>query len=798
MNDKTKVFLSYAKEDQTYTRRLFEELKNRNIEVWFDKESLLPGQKWKIEIRKAIQASRYFIAILSSKSVTKRGVVQKEIKEALDVLDEFPENKIFIIPIRIDSCEPSNEKLREIQWVDMFPNWEEGLEKIFIAMDFGKKQHQSHIFTDVEEEISALLIEARSCIDRESSISVLHRAEHLCKRIMKEDNPMGYELMVEILSELANESDLPSKRYKLWKDCLLEASRGIDKFNDALFAEALASKTVDFIQDLYITIPITEANHLLASVGEKIDYFLKKLPIHEGSHLLSRKSSLIRNMTKFHTTRITQEKMSQKALRCAQKAVNLNPDSWDAYLELALSIWHIAQFDKGDQQYHDRLKLSEDHFWKSISIKPTVYNLLAICRFFRYTYQTGPFLECFNKYLAREYNKRRLLQGAYVYGEVAMQLWYSMYPLKVIEHHIKDAERLLEESIDGGFGDARHIIDLAFIKAARGEINVGEDILKTLHSLSRDRSWTKIAEIVSKIGSADDLVAQGFALGIADSSIWNKLGTFIKDFLGDLSLAIVMYKVALRLNPSNAVAMTSLAQALLNEDNPESTQEAERWISKAASCADRRFRWWRNVREQVREKRISFIGQKPHIQKMGNHLRSSSRLSNLLHNYNLLKSMQDHQRRGFEFEKLVAQLFRISLENSFASYRTSLKWINSPVMQIDAAFSFFDKDFYRVETKWTSDPVTPTDIVLFREKLDAVGVKGLFISISGFTTEAIQKAYDLRRERQILLMDGEELELILQGSPPLDEVIRLKQIYFGKESNPYFRIKPTVQVEVYA
>ena len=797
MNDKTKVFLSYAREDQTYARKLFEELKNRNIEVWFDKESLLPGQKWKIEIRKAIQASRYFIAILSSKSATKRGVVQKEIKDALDALDEFPENEIFIIPIRIDSCEPSNEKLQEIQWIDMFPNWEEGLEKIFMAMDLDKKQHQGHIFTDVEEEIPSLLIEARSCIDRESSMNILHQAEHLCKRIMKEDNPKGYQLMVEILSELANESDLPSKRYKFWTDCLSVAFRGIDKFNDASFAEALVSKTVDFVQDLYITIPITEANRLLASVGEKIDYFLKELPIYEGSHLLARKSSLIRNMTKFHATRITQERMSQKALRCAQKAVNGNPDSWYAYLELALSFWHIAQFDKGDQQYHARLKLSEDHFWKSISIKPTVYNLLAICKFFRYTYQPYPFLECFTRYLAMEYNKRRLLQEAYIYGEVVIQLWYSKYPSKVIEYYIEDADRLLEESIYGGYGDARHIVDLAFLKAARGEINVGEDILKTLHSLSRDKSWTKIAEIVSKVASADDFVAQGFALGIAYSSIWNKLGTFIKDFLKDSSLAITMYKVALRINPSNAVAMTSLAQALLDEDTPESTQEAERWISKAASCADRRFRWWRNVREQVREKRIFFIEQKPHIQKMENRLRSSSRLSNLLHNYNLLKSMQNHQRRGFEFEKLVAQLFRISLENSFASYRTSLEWINNPVMQIDAAFSFFDKDFYRVETKWTSDPVTPTDIVLFRDKLDAVGVKGLFISISGFTTEAIQKAYDLRRERQILLMDGEELELILQGSPPLDEAIRLKQIYFGKESNPYFRIKPTVQIEAY-
>jgi hypothetical protein len=38
-----------------------------------------------------------FLALLSQNSVTKRGYVQKELSEALDILDEFPSSEIFII-----------------------------------------------------------------------------------------------------------------------------------------------------------------------------------------------------------------------------------------------------------------------------------------------------------------------------------------------------------------------------------------------------------------------------------------------------------------------------------------------------------------------------------------------------------------------------------------------------------------------------------------------------------------------------------------------------------------------------
>jgi hypothetical protein len=102
----------------------------RDLKPWIDKESLLPGQKWKVAISNAIRDSRFFVALLSSNSVNKKGYGQKELKEALDILDEYPESQVYLIPIRLDNCQVSDSRLRQIQYVDLFPDWDKGLSKI--------------------------------------------------------------------------------------------------------------------------------------------------------------------------------------------------------------------------------------------------------------------------------------------------------------------------------------------------------------------------------------------------------------------------------------------------------------------------------------------------------------------------------------------------------------------------------------------------------------------------------------------------------------------------------------------
>jgi signal transduction histidine kinase len=121
------AFLSYAKEDKPFAERIYRDLRAYGVEVWWDERSILPGADWDREIRKAISTSTWFIALLSSRAVSKRGVVQREIKRALEVLDDLPEERNFLIPVRLEDCQPSHEKLGERQWVDMFPSWERGL-----------------------------------------------------------------------------------------------------------------------------------------------------------------------------------------------------------------------------------------------------------------------------------------------------------------------------------------------------------------------------------------------------------------------------------------------------------------------------------------------------------------------------------------------------------------------------------------------------------------------------------------------------------------------------------------------
>jgi hypothetical protein len=90
------------------------------MDVWLDEEKLFPGMEWSSEIEKAVEATDVIIVCLSHNSVTKEGFVQRELKFALDIALEKPEGTLFIIPLRLDDCEPPR-RLRGWQYADYFP-----------------------------------------------------------------------------------------------------------------------------------------------------------------------------------------------------------------------------------------------------------------------------------------------------------------------------------------------------------------------------------------------------------------------------------------------------------------------------------------------------------------------------------------------------------------------------------------------------------------------------------------------------------------------------------------------------
>lgn len=133
------IFISYAKEDGAAAARLSETLKVAGFQTWLDQEKLLPGQHWSHEIKTAIKSCDFFIALLSSRSLTKRGFVQREFRQALDVIEELPEFERFLFPVRLDECSPENEVFQGIQRVDLFPQWEVGVNRLIQALRQGKK-----------------------------------------------------------------------------------------------------------------------------------------------------------------------------------------------------------------------------------------------------------------------------------------------------------------------------------------------------------------------------------------------------------------------------------------------------------------------------------------------------------------------------------------------------------------------------------------------------------------------------------------------------------------------------------
>ena len=132
----TRVFISYAKEDKAFAEKLHEDLNHAGIDTWMDSVNLIPGQNWDRAITKAISDSRYFIALLSSRSVGKKGYVQKEIRHAIDIAKEYPPDEIYIIPLRIDDCNPSFEALHKLQIANLFPDYQKGLQELLRVFEY--------------------------------------------------------------------------------------------------------------------------------------------------------------------------------------------------------------------------------------------------------------------------------------------------------------------------------------------------------------------------------------------------------------------------------------------------------------------------------------------------------------------------------------------------------------------------------------------------------------------------------------------------------------------------------------
>ncbi len=125
-----RVFIAYVQEDLSLIRKLYRAFERHGFRPWLDKKKLLPGQNWPRAIETAIQTSDFFVACFSRRATSKRGSFHSELRYALNCASKVPLDEIFFIPLRLDDCVVPRRISRQVQYLDLFPEWDAGVSRV--------------------------------------------------------------------------------------------------------------------------------------------------------------------------------------------------------------------------------------------------------------------------------------------------------------------------------------------------------------------------------------------------------------------------------------------------------------------------------------------------------------------------------------------------------------------------------------------------------------------------------------------------------------------------------------------
>jgi hypothetical protein len=135
------------------------------------------------------------------------------------------------------------------------------------------------------------------------------------------------------------------------------------------------------------------------------------------------------------------------------------------------------------------------------------------------------------------------------------------------------------------------------------------------------------------------------------------------------------------------------------------------------------------------------------------------------------------QARGKAFEGFLNQLFGLFDLNPRAAYSLERE-------QIDGAFSF-DTDDYILEARWRQEPIGREHLDVFKSKISRKGKNalGLYISVSGFTSDALQ---EYSASTPFITLEGGDLMAVLDERGPLDELLHRKKRHANETGECYF------------
>ena len=161
-----------------------------------------------------------------------------------------------------------------------------------------------------------------------------------------------------------------------------------------------------------------------------------------------------------------------------------------------------------------------------------------------------------------------------------------------------------------------------------------------------------------------------------------------------------------------------------------------------------------------------------------------SELPALRNEFYRLAGASDRQAAGIALEKLLNRLFQI-----FDLYPREAFCLTGE--QIDGTF-MLDHEVYLLEAKWEASPVSEAPLLTFRGKIEGKSgfTRGLFLSINGFTTQAMT-AITRGKQPTFILADGGDLSPVFEQAVRFDDLLRHKVRNLAETGEMLTRVKPS-------
>lgn len=158
-----------------------------------------------------------------------------------------------------------------------------------------------------------------------------------------------------------------------------------------------------------------------------------------------------------------------------------------------------------------------------------------------------------------------------------------------------------------------------------------------------------------------------------------------------------------------------------------------------------------------------------------------SKLDTLRSDFMEIAICRDTQKRGYMLEVFLNKIFVLFDLDPKAPFKITGE-------QIDGAFTFQGND-YLLEVRWVKKPVNAGELYKFYGKLAGKlkNILGLFISIDGYSAESIK--VDSPAIKSMILMDGADLNSVVEGHISLNELLYIKRRHASETGNIYLQFR---------